>query len=60
MDWLVKNMEWLFSGIGVTVLGWLISRQYRPKIDQSVKKSSNVTQVGGNVRIGAPNDRAKR
>ncbi len=60
MDWLVKNMEWLFSGVGVAVIGWLISRRVNPSIDQSVNNSSNVTQVGGNVSIGESNDRAKR
>jgi hypothetical protein len=61
MDWLVKNMEWVFSGIGVAVLGWLISlRKSRAGVDQSVKNSSNVTQIGGNVTVGESNDRAKR
>lgn len=61
MDWLVKNMEWVFSGIGVAVLGWLILlRKSRAGIDQTVKNSSNVTQVGGNVTVGESNDRAKR
>lgn len=60
MDWLVKNMEWVFSGIGVAVLGWLISRRSPPGVDQSVKNSSNVTQIGGNVSVGESNDRAKR
>lgn len=60
MDWLVKNMEWVFSGIGVAILGWLISRRSHPGVDQSVKNSSNVTQVGGNVSVGESNDRAKR
>lgn len=61
MDWLVKNTEWVFSGIGVAVLGWLISlRKSRTDVDQSVKNSSNVTQVGGNVIVGESNDRAKR
>jgi hypothetical protein len=61
MDWLVKNMEWVFSGIGVALLGWLISlRRSRASVNQSVKNSSNVTQVGGNVTVGESNDRTKR
>lgn len=61
MDWLVKNMEWVFSGVGVAVLGWLISlRKSRAGVNQSVKNSSNVTQIGGNVTVGESNDRAKR
>jgi hypothetical protein len=61
MDWLFKNMEWVFSGIGVAVLGWIISlRKLRPGVEQSIKGSSNVTQVGGNFTVGESNDRAKR
>jgi hypothetical protein len=60
MDWLLKNMEWIFSGIGVAIVGWFISRRSRSGIKQSVKNSSNVTQVGGNISVGECSDRAKR
>lgn len=61
MDWLMKNVEWVFSGIGVAVLGWLFTlRKSRTGISQSVKNSSNVTQVGGDIRVGESDDRAKR
>ena len=61
MDWLIKNSEWVFSGIGVAVLGWLFAlRKSRAGINQSVKNSSNVTQIGGNVSVGESDDRAKR
>lgn len=61
MDWLIKNSEWVFSGIGVVVLGWLFAlRKSRAGVSQSVKSSSNVTQVGGNVSVGESDDRAER
>lgn len=61
MDWLIKNSEWVFSGIGVAILGLFFTlRKSRAGIKQSVKNSSNVTQVGGNVTVGEPDDRAKR
>lgn len=60
MNWLIKNVEWLFSGIGVTILSLIFMRRRSGKvIQQSVKKSSNVTQIGGDVKVGEPNGRAK-
>lgn len=61
MDWLMNNIEWVFSGIGVAVIGWFfILRKSREDVRQSVKNSFNVTQVGGDVKVGESNDRAKR
>lgn len=61
MDWLIKNVEWVFSGVGIAVAGWLFAlRKSRTGFSQSAKNSSNVTQVGGDVRIGESDDRAKR
>ena len=61
MDWLIKNAEWVFSGIGVAILGWLISlRKSRGAVGQTVKNSSNVTQVGGDLTVGESDDRTKR
>lgn len=61
MDWLMKNIEWVFSGIGVTIIGWFFTlRKSTKDVSQSVKSSSNVMQVGGDVKVGEANDRAKR
>lgn len=61
MDWLMKNIEWVFSGIGVAVIGWFFMlRKSRENVRQSVKNSFNVTQVGGDVKVEESNDRAKR
>jgi len=57
MNWLAKNVEWVFSGIGVAVIGWLFFRSRQgQQTHQHVKNSSNVTQVGGNVTIGKDHD----
>ncbi|HEY8035503.1 MAG TPA: hypothetical protein VIF37_07940 [Methylobacter sp.] len=43
MNWLITNYEWVFSGIGVTVLGWFLA----------LKRSSSISQhhigTGDNV-----------
>lgn len=60
MDWMVKNIEWVFSGVGVAAIGWLLTlRKSRQCVKQSVKNSSNVAQVGGDLKVGEFNDRAK-
>lgn len=63
MEWLAKNKEWIFSGIGVFIVGLIWSfckSRTHTKQSQSVKNSSNVIQVGGNVIIEKSNDRTKR
>lgn len=60
LEWVIKNKEWLFSGIGVTAIGLLFSRRRSLLRGQSVNKSFNVTQIGGDVTIGAVDDRTKR
>ena len=61
MDWLIENSKWVFSGVGVAVLGWLFAlRRSRAGVSQSIRNSSNVIQVGGNVSVGESDDRAKR
>jgi|JI8StandDraft_1071087.scaffolds.fasta_scaffold20422_4 hypothetical protein len=66
MEWLGKNKEWIFSGIGVVIfagLAGLISRwksRACARQNQSIKNSTSVTQVGGSVNIGKSNGRTKR
>ena len=58
MNWLSENYQWIFSGIGVLILGLLFQRnRTRRKITQSVSGSSNVTQIGGNATIEEPRDK---
>ena len=59
MSWLVENCKWIFSGIGVAVIGWIIYRVTH-KVNQNVKESKNVMQIGGDVNIGKANDKSKR
>jgi len=63
MDWLSKNYQWVFSGVGVALIGSIFFAKSRSKsrsVSQSAKKSKNVTQVGGDVSIGSEDDQSKR
>ena len=61
MDWFMSNYQWIFSGVGVAVLGWLFVRQKsRHSVQQNVNDSSNIAQIGGNVSIGSDHDGTKR
>jgi hypothetical protein len=58
MNWLLHNKEWIFSGIGVFVLGLVITFFNKParrrKIKQRQKSGANSTniQVGGDYKHG--------
>lgn len=51
LDYLIANKEWIFSGIGVAVISWLLFRTSVNKSNMSQKSGDNSTniQVGGNV-----------
>lgn len=55
MDWIIENKEWIFSGIGVFILGIIINilRKKSNKTTQRQKSGNNSTniQIGGNVEI---------
>ena len=60
MQWLLTNKEWIFSGIGVSIIGVLISLFFsRKKPSQSQKSGdhSENYQAGGNISIGDRNDK---
>ena len=56
IEWIIKNKEWLFSGllvgIPIALVGWFFSR--RPSRQSQIQKagdnSTNV-QVGGNIEV---------
>lgn len=50
LDYLLSNKEWIFSGIGVAVISWLLFNNSK-KNNMSQKGGDNSTnvQVGGNV-----------
>jgi|GEM_PF-194579 hypothetical protein len=54
MEWLIKNKEWLFSGIAISVplalLGIFFSGRKNKQIQKGDKNSGNI-QVGGNLKI---------
>ncbi len=51
LDWLMKNKEWVFSGIGVAVLtaivGWIWSKKGKDEAGTHITQQSNVN--GDNV-----------
>jgi hypothetical protein len=46
MDWFLANMEWIFSGVGVTIIFWIIRNIFGRKNKQSVTDANNIN--GGN------------
>lgn len=51
LDYLIANKEWIFGGIGVSVISWLLFRPSGNKSSMSQQGGDNSTniQVGGNV-----------
>lgn len=60
MDWIIENKEWLFSGVAVAIIGWIInlfiSKKGKSQKQESGDNSTNI-QVGGNFSIGSKDDR---
>lgn len=56
LKWIIDNMEWLFSGIGVTLLvaimGFFIKKKNNTP-SQKIKSGKNSTNVqgGGDVKV---------
>ena len=55
IDWLDANKQWIFSGIGVAIIAFIIRlifnrRQTKKQIQQSGDNSINI-QVGDNLNI---------
>lgn len=61
LAWLDDNKSWIFSGIGVTIVGligaWFLKPKSRGKVNQVQKAGDSSTniQVGGNVEINKTN-----
>lgn len=53
MEWIIANKEWIFSGIGVFIIGLVISllrknqKKKTVKMNQKSGSNSNNIQVGG-------------
>lgn len=59
-DWVIKNKEWLFSGIGVVVITWvvqLIFKKTNASSTQTIRSGDDSTNVQGgrDVNIGTKN-----
>ena len=53
MGWIIENKEWLFSGIGIIVVGWIFKSRKSKKPLQKIKSGnySNNIQGGKNVEV---------
>lgn len=43
LEWLIENMEWVFSGIGVAVIGWFFTR--KSGVKQSIKSGDDSINI---------------
>ena len=51
LKWIVDNMEWIFSGIGISILGLLINKNIQNKRSQVIKGKSSGMQAGRDINI---------
>ena len=58
LDYLINNKEWIFSGIGVAVVSWLLFRNSSASnmTQKSGKNSTNI-QVGGDLKFNKKDDK---
>lgn len=58
MRFILNNIQWIFSGIGVFILGFFVTRKIiqGKKVNQKIGNNSTGIQVGRDVNIGAKND----
>lgn len=59
IDWLIKNKEWFFSGLGVTIISIVVGLIFREKSSLSQKSGNNSInyQAGESINIGNNNDK---
>jgi hypothetical protein len=55
MDWLVENKEWLFSGIGVVFVCWVVGKIFEKRKEKdeprNIVSEMNVANKGDDIRI---------
>ncbi|MCR1952885.1 hypothetical protein NSA50_17935 [Clostridium sp. DSM 100503] len=64
MKWIIENADWIFDGIGVTILvgvaGLFIKKKVDSKNIQTINSGNNSTNIQGgkdiNINIGGKND----
>lgn len=59
MDWIIKNKDWLFSGVAVAIpmalIGWYFSTRGNKQSQKGGDNSTNI-QVGGNLNMRGNKD----
>lgn len=64
MKWIVENANWIFDGIGVTILvaiaGLFVKKKLNSKSAQTINSGNNSTNIQSgkdvNINIGGKND----
>ena len=63
MNWIISNAEWIFSGIGVSILGIILGffiKKNKENKTQNITSGKNSTNIQGgknvNVNIGGKID----
>ena len=52
LSWIIDKINWIFSGIGVFILGLFINNRAKKKrVSQEIKNKSFGIQAGKNIRI---------
>lgn len=52
INWIVSNIPWIFSGIGVFIIGLFIYKNGKQKKNrQVIKKNSTGIQAGRDIKI---------
>jgi hypothetical protein len=52
MEWILANKEWLFSGIGILILGLLIKQFKKKKTLKAIKMKQKSGSNSTNIQIG--------
>ena len=57
IEYLLDNKEWIFSGVGVAVISWIIFRNSNnSSMSQKSGKNSTNVQVGGDFSMNKKDD----
>lgn len=56
IEFISGHYQWLFSGIGVSLLGWVLWRKASIKQNQSVSDGANAVQVGNDIKVNVKID----
>lgn len=62
IEWIIDNKEWLFSGVAVAILGWLLRRLFHRENKGSIKASNGsvaAKSIKGSQIITSDNNKTK-